>query len=370
MVESHNACETLTSVVESGLARERPANDNNVRFDVSVPGRWAGHSAKHVEKLFQKHNKISPWPEQFEGVVEGVKPPSNRRAWIVHEFELRPRERNGQNAPCNICLNSRKCGRYSILIMDELGHLYLVGRDCAARHFPDGEFNRWEREYQATQKLNDAFDFMLRVNPTVPAWVSFAEALQPFEVEIGKAYKLLWKTSPKLLAQLSSSLTDGGLVVYDRSVRLSADGRERTTRIKTVVAQFSGRPVLRDKYVLAAKLKNALSILRSFTSRSDDEVLEMAIAGQDEGTLVKSRRVLQSAIQDVRDIREEIAVHRTFYSPGNFDSMRVWNDHDSGPRTFRFSSAGKVRSISSPHEDMFKMRFDLGGATLPSPPSP
>jgi hypothetical protein len=235
---------------------------------------------------------------------------------------------------------------------------------CAAAHFPDGEFNQWEREFQAEQKLDEAFEYMLRVTPQIPDWIEAVEALLPIEKEMTTAHRQLWRACPDLMARLARSVTDAGLVVDDVEMRIRADGKSVPRRFHRRVAHFTGKPVLFEKSTLHPRLKNALVALQRARSKDDTDLLQMIHNGMADGSLLKMRKLLSEALQDVREVSDELKQHRAFYSAANFAALRAWNSDRSGPQRFAFILKDTMRSISSPGENMFKVRFETIGTPI------
>lgn len=253
--------------------------------------------------------------------------------------------------------------------MDERGWLYIVGPECARTYYADGSFNRAELKHRDREAIRQAETFLWAKLECVPAWVTAAESLRPAMREALSAHAQLHASCPKFLATLGQHLLDRELVVFEKQAVTNARGKQTLKDVARSVATLRGRIVLSHQTNTADTLEAALLKLLPLAKPTEEERIELLIQAENDGQLVAAQRLLRLGIEGVRRARDELAQHRLFYSPANFEALRRWNADPAGPRRFTIVAKERRRTIYGDGDRMLSLELPHLLNTLPALPS-
>ncbi|RXV60400.1 hypothetical protein C6W92_13705 [Roseovarius sp. A46] len=290
--------------------------------------------------------KASEYPEEFEGVAMGIKPHPERNVTIIKdEIEVSAKKRDGHNAPCNICLTRNKWRQEGILVADSEGWLFLVGSDCAKKHFGDAVFNKEHRRYRADEEEKTGGEFLLKRIDHIPDLVAYAQILQRMASETSNPHSSLHKARKAVsVFRKAVDKDDGWLSVEGERSVILPDGRETTEGTFEKVARIRGRSVLKGKNVAPDKASEAVEILERFGS-TEDERLDVIAKAEEQRKLAELATAYRHAVKALHEVREIVQDFRVFFGPENFKGLEAWAEHRKCPLDIIVTSSGNERTL-------------------------
>lgn len=344
-----------------------PANDNVEleRTDISGDGPWKDASLDLIKREFVAFHKASAFPERFKGVALNVRPLPDRSFRIVCAFSVSEQKRDGQRAPCNVCLSFSKFVSNGRLIVDANGWLFFVGPDCAEDYFSGGAYVRGERAFRSREESDRAIEFLLEAIPQVPRWISLANRLQPFVDEADDAHRKLHKTSLSFINKVRLAHVEGALTVDHAQEVRPANGKPYVRRVRRAVSRITGILVLQDACDLARDLEIGRGQLELFLLKSDDEIVNLLAEFERVDKIIRARAMLGSAIGHIERARDRLLQHRAFYTPTNFDALGRWNLESGNSRQYEIESRGNTRTIREVGAGRFWANFQTLLGAIP-----
>ena len=332
-----------------------------MQTDIDQQGPWLSSTDQRVRELFVEHVRKSPYPEDFEGVARGIKPPRDRNFRIVKKHVcVDPKKRKSDLAPCNLCGPKPKFKNDGMLIVDEMGWLYLIGPICGEQHY-EGRFRDEERRFDRAQAERTAAEFLLSEISEIQNWQKKADALrEPAEASY-TAHQRLKKTGDVVkFLRRAINQQDGWLTVTEELQVLQSNGEHRTEFHDLRISRIDGAAAVRSNCKITARLKEATRILNAF-GNSEDCALNLIASEEANGRLPELASSLRGAIAALGEVCREIEEFQAFFSEDNYQAIELWVSDERCPKPIEIDYRGSRRTLVA---DNARRRITINVAEL------
>lgn len=293
------------------------------------PGPWPAPPGPEARQRFQRHVQETGYPERFLGVVTNRKPPTDGTAKYVCDFYADPKKRNGERVPCPLC--SPKHPKYNDggLVWAD-GYLFVVGHQCAAKHFDAKRYQRMRADAQFGKRLDEADLSLIQHFGAVHMLRAHISVLRTIAHQIENQRNRLRGEIPELAKRLLRSARDheGKMVVLvDPPEGLAVADVSRTARSMDRVrpiGNFMGLTLIADpKLDLLRKLEDIEGSLP--LSKINADAMEAHLR-----TLPDSQRILlwqglSGAPLKLRKLEGAMREAASFLSIENLRAMMTWS---------------------------------------------
>ncbi|MDP1554310.1 MAG: hypothetical protein Q8L84_02530, partial [Hyphomonas sp.] len=270
----------------------------------------------------------------FEGVAKEAKPPKDRKFVIIHKdvtvtpgLRLRlstdPDSPTDCFVPCNLCGPAPQFKNNGTAILCEMGHIYLVGNICAAKHY-EGVYEDANRIYYRDLAERRAQDYFYRHAGRIPSIVSHAQSLLEVAEAYAPAHKEI-KRLPTFRKAMRAAIVDNGgwlLVKRLQEVQLG-NGLSVPREVAENFARVAGETAVRSEFNFDTVLRSNMQFLEGFGD-TEEAVLEGVIATQDTGKLPELHSAVLRATEAVSQARDGLVQFRLFFQPGNLENIQRW----------------------------------------------
>ena len=311
-------------------------------------GIWYNVDPEKIGREFDDFRKSSYFPEDFRGILNGIVPSKDREIQIIRKnINVDLKKRDGNYAPCNLCHTKAKWLRSGYLILDELGHLYLIGPDCGNGHFPD--FVVIDHQFDKDTAYNRAYDFLLDEITHIIHMVEYIRQLLPFAETFESALSKLKKSSTVLdTFRKIVNKQDGNMLVYARRQVIAANGNAVPEEYLETYGKLSGGNSLNafGKNSPVSQLYDAIEIFKKFGHNENTAFTFLA------DTEAKNKDLIAELASEIRGANAKVAeAYKTletaqiFFSVRNFNVIKGWVEHPDCPEDFEIEIQQNHRMI-------------------------
>lgn len=281
-----------------------------------------------IDEFLQFANE-SGEPESFP-LLALTPPPRGQEFKILAAFEIpMGRRPGGVFIPCVCCGTKNKflAGR---LIWSGDGHIRILGKDCAKRHFGDERTKHAEAQYRF-EKIRDAkHRYLMSAWPRVNLLLNEAEKLAEKATQLEAIITSIRKNAPELFGVLTYSAQNnsGALTVSRRhddsivNIGLTSSTGSASQFYDAVVSTVRGFELFKPNRRWSLKLRDAIREISPLSCSADEVAAKIdSIASEDSVGLARS---IERATTCLVAIHEELSAANRFICDDNVTAIRRW----------------------------------------------
>lgn len=304
--------------------------------------------------------------------MKGIVPSKDREIQIIRKnINVDLEKRDGIYAPCNLCRTASKWLHGGYLILDDLGHLYLIGPDCGHGHFPD--FIVVDRKFDKDLAYKRAYDFLLSEIGNVSERLERTRQLIPFAETLESALSNLKKSSSvhRVLRKIINK-EDGNLLVYSRQQSIAANGDGVAGEYFEVIGKLSGGIALNafGKNSPVSQLYGAIEIYKKY-GENENTAFEFLVKSEenDRDSMAELAAEYRGANAKVAEAHKTLLAAQQFFSYRNFEVIAQWIEHPECPEDFKIEIGRSHRLVwASNARKHFRIEVEELLKPLPPPP--
>ncbi|MBU2980304.1 hypothetical protein KO498_00630 [Lentibacter algarum] len=314
--------------------------------NIDRSGPWYDCSIDRIRREFSEHLAASAFPEEFAGINKNCRPPQERSFRIVKDkISVDPKRRDDKRAACNICGPKPKFIHEGLLIVDQLGWLYLIGPVCGEKHYKGSGFRDEKQRYEAEQAEIAGGEYLLDNWCHIRDARKVAEQLSERVPDAKNAFdKLNNSKKAKTHFRRAFNTENGWLLVETKRKALQPSGDYIDEFVSEKCVRLRGRAPTSEQFDLDTKVDEAIRTL-SVIGDDEDAVMDLAIELENKNSLSTFHQAVKNALSNLKEVQTDLEEYQQFFSATNFANIEKWSKNSGCQLNLVASTVGNTREI-------------------------